>query len=153
MIIAIDTREQRPWHFPPDVATVRRETLHTGDYALYSDEGFAIERKSLDDFIGTLSSGWDRFIREIKRMESWPAKVIIVEGRFLEMVYWEDCDIIVAPKHSHFKCSPAFVMKRIAELTMLGVSVILAENPELASAMAYRILLEREVQIGARNDN
>lgn len=142
--ITIDTREQTPWHFPPDWATVRRGTLKTGDYALTGDDGFALERKGLDDFIGTISTGWPRFCRELNRMVDWPAKVIIVEGRMIDVVFWEDSDgSIVAPEHRHYLCAPSFVLKRIAELTMRGVCVLLAETPELASAMAYKILIER----------
>ena len=71
--IVIDTREQTPWHFHPEVATATRGTIKTGDYALLNDDGFAIERKSLNDFVGTIGKGWDRFCREIKRMDGWRA--------------------------------------------------------------------------------
>ncbi len=143
--ITIDTREQTPWHFPPDQANVRRGTLKTGDYALDGDAGFAIERKSLDDFIGTISSGWARFCRELARMGDWPAKVIIVEGRLTDVVFWQDASgNIIYPDHQHPLCAPSFVLKRIAELTMRGASVLLAETPELASALAYKILIERQ---------
>ena len=60
--IIIDTREQRPWVFPAYVA-VRVDTLKQGDYALEGDDRYAIERKSLEDFIGTIFSGWERFKR------------------------------------------------------------------------------------------
>ena len=77
--IIIDTREQRPWRFPPEAAFVRRGTLSAGDYALEEDTAFAIERKSLDDFIGTVSTGWERFQRELERMGGYAARCVIVE--------------------------------------------------------------------------
>jgi ERCC4-type nuclease len=87
--IIIDTREQSPWSFPPECAVTVRGTLSAGDYAIYGDDSFAIERKSLDDFLGTISSGWERFQRELKRMESasFPARIIIVEGDFVSIMY------------------------------------------------------------------
>ena len=51
--IIIDTREQTPWSFPPEIP-VEIGTLKTGDYALAGDDAFAIERKSKDDFLGTI---------------------------------------------------------------------------------------------------
>ena len=51
--IIIDTREQIPWSFPPEIP-VEIGTLKTGDYALAGDDAFAIERKSKDDFLSLI---------------------------------------------------------------------------------------------------
>lgn len=138
--IIIDTREQRPWSFDPSRADVTVSTLRTGDYALAGDDGFAIERKSLDDFLGTISSGWDRFKRELHRMAGWPARVVIVEADFAQCCFSADGS---PPTHSHHRLTPAFVAKRISQLTMSGVTVLFAGNPELASALALTIFYER----------
>ena len=84
--IVIDTREQQPWHFPRHLAAVSRGTLSAGDYALEGDRGFAIERKSLPDFVGTISSGWERFRRELERMPAGAARVAAeyTPARFVE---------------------------------------------------------------------
>lgn len=151
--ITIDTREQTPWHFPEEFASVTVGTLPTGDYALRGDGGFAIERKSLDDFVGTISSGWERFQREIERMNGWPAKVIIVEADF-EHVCWRKGDYgeLVPPGHNHFKIEPQFVLKRIAELTMRGVSVLFAGDVSGAVALAVAIFRQRQLEIGVNFD-
>ena len=65
MEIVIDSREQQPWHFSPELVRVSRGTVRTGDYCVKGDRLFAIERKSLNDFVGTISTGWERFQREI----------------------------------------------------------------------------------------
>jgi len=145
MVIIIDTREQRPWSFPPDV-TVEVGTLRTGDYALKGDDHFAIERKSADDFVGTIATGWCRFVKELNRMDAakFAAKVIIVESDFETFCFRIRQGEILPPDHQHNRCTPQFVMRRIAELTMRGVSVIFAGNAELGSAIALRILIERE---------
>jgi ERCC4-type nuclease len=88
--IVIDTREQAPWGWEPHLATTRVQGLAAGAYALEIDceqvkrretlaVRFAVERKSLDDFLGTISTGWERFQRELDRMELFPARVVIVE--------------------------------------------------------------------------
>jgi len=141
--IIIDTREQRPWSFSPDVAKCRVETLKTGDYAIVGDDGFAIERKSLDDFLATISSGWERFLREIDRMKEFAAKVIIVEGDFVQFVFRFEEGVLLAPDHCHPNLTPQFVMKRVAQLSLMGVSVLFAKNSELAAVMAFAILKER----------
>ena len=148
MIITIDTREQRPWSFPAFVNT-EAGALRTGDYALKNDAGFAIERKSADDFAGTISTGWARFCRELKRMDDagFPAKVIIVEAELEEFCFRCMAGEIIPPTHEHIQLQPQFIMKRVAELTMRGCSVLFCGNAEFASNMALKILIEREKAI------
>lgn len=154
MIIIIDTREQRPWSFPPHIP-VEIGTLRTGDYALKGDDHFAVERKSADDFVGTISLGWHRFIKELNRMDAanFAAKVIIVETDFETFCFRIRQGEILPPDHEHTRCTPQFLMKRIAELTMRGISVIFAGNAELASAIALRIFIEREKELKEENEN
>jgi ERCC4-type nuclease len=149
--VVIDTREKRPWSFPDEYVETRIGKLNAGDYALDGDNAFAIERKSLDDFLGTISTGWERFLREIGRMEGarFQRKVIIVEGDFESTCFRESTTgEMVSPQHNHPRLSPQFVTKRIAELTMMGVAVIFAGRPEYAAAIAYRILWERHLELG-----
>ena len=145
MRIVVDTREQTPWTFPPWVQ-VSRGTLPTGDYALAGD-GWAIERKGLDDFLGTVSTGWDRFLREIGRMDGWAAKVVVVEVDFAACCFCETLDGIISPRHSHPMLTPRFIASRIAELTMMGVSVLFAGDPGQAAALAYHLLRRREMEL------
>lgn len=147
--IVIDTREQTPWSFPAWV-TCSIGTLSTGDYALSGDNGFAIERKSADDFAGTIASGWARFCRELNRMDEaeYPAKVIIVESDMIDFCFRTMNNEIIPPAHGHFRLTPQFIMKRVAELTLhRGASVIFAGNPDLASAVALSIFIERKNQL------
>ena len=134
MTIIVDTRESMPWVFPEHLAKTVRGTLKAGDYALMNDYQFAIERKSATDFVGTVSTGWERFLREIERMKDYPAKVILVEASFAD---------IINHNYGHPSVSPSFVCKRIAELVMLGVCVFFADNPVSAAGLCYKILKER----------
>ena len=143
--IIIDTREQRPWAFPP-YAVTRVATLKQGDYALEGDERFAIERKSLDDFIGTVFSGWDRFRRELERMAraDFAAKVIIVEADFHQLCFSVAEDgRLIAPEHRHYNVTPQAVMSRIAELAFMGVTCLFCRDAGHAAMMAYFLLMKR----------
>ena len=143
--IIIDTREQTPWSFPDYMANVQIGTLSAGDYALAGDAQFSIERKSLDDFLGTISSGWERFKRELDRMKQYPVRIIIVEGDFKRCCFVSENGKIIPPMHNHFFLTPQFICSRTAELTMMGVSVIFAGNPHYASALALAIFKHRYI--------
>lgn len=155
--ILIDTREQRPWAWEPHEAVSSVRGLRAGDYALEVDTDavsgglspvrFAIERKSLDDFLGTISTGWNRFNREVDRMADFPAKVMIVEANFSDCCFKALPSGRISQAHNHTRLSPSFISRRIAELTLMGVSVLFAENAGYAAGLAYRIFVRRFNQV------
>ena len=134
--IIVDTREQRAWSYPESLARTTRGTLACADYRLAGDTGFAIERKSLDDFIGTITSGWDRFERELDRMDDakFPAKIILVEGTVSD---------ILREDYNHHRVKPKLVLKKIAILTLSGVSILFTSNAHEAAGVALSIFWER----------
>lgn len=153
MRIVIDTREQRPFIFPEWVKT-RVGTLKTGDYALDGDLHFAVERKSLDDFIGTIFTGWERFQRELKRMDAadFTAKVILVEADFQQILFRQSEDgAIVAPEHNHVFISPQAVVARTAELLLMSVNVVFCGDASRAALMCYYLLAERHKRLQVKN--
>jgi DNA excision repair protein ERCC-4 len=78
--VLIDTREQRPWLFPPDRFLSERRGLPTGDYTLAGfEERFCIERKSLGDFVSTVIGDWLRFRKELIRMSGFDLAAVVVE--------------------------------------------------------------------------
>lgn len=137
--ITIDTREQTPWSFG-DMAVCSRGTLVAGDYAVAGDFGFAVERKSLHDFVSTLTTGFGRFRRELDRMRAagFPALVVVVEAEWMDVI-------------NHLYASPAIqpplVLRRVAELTMDGVAVVFCGNSPAAAGLCWRILLERQKRL------
>lgn len=153
--IIIDTREQTPWAFPAWAET-SVSGISTGDYALKrdlivvpgrdtADSRFAIERKSADDFAGTISNGYPRFCKEIKRMDDacFPAKIIIVETDYETFCYRTRNGEIISPDHGHYMLTPQFISKRIAQLTLKGCSIIFAGDAELAAGLSLKIFIER----------
>jgi ERCC4-type nuclease len=143
--VVIDTREQRPWCFDIWVAACLRRKLDWGDYALDGDEeNFAIERKSIDDFAGTVGKGWKRFLREIERSRQM---VIIVEGNFSDFMFLIDhLGRQIPPKH-HAMVTPQFIRKRVSELTLMGIPVIFGHSPAIAGSIAQQILCDRAAEL------
>lgn len=143
--IIIDTREQNPWHFDPARVRVHRGTLRTGDYAVANDSLFAIERKSLNDFLGTIGHGWQRFQREIYRARVAGFHLpIIVEARFTDFLFTVNAQgKIESPDHEHPRMTPGLVLKRIGELECLGASPRFADGPREAAMWAMAILYAR----------
>lgn len=95
MTIIVDTREVNPWRFDPRFApankgkyynnvTVVRGKLSTGDYSLSGHEDkIAIERKgSLTELVGNLTSGRERFERELTRSLSFSHFYVVIEDDF-----------------------------------------------------------------------
>src|ERR1043165_40572 len=81
--VLIDTREQRPLRFAPELGVdCGSAKLDAGDYSV---RGFtahiALERKSVGDLIQTLSHGRERFENELDLLAQLRWKAILVEGR------------------------------------------------------------------------
>lgn len=71
--IVVDTREQLPWlfHHGDTVYDTVTEGLPEGDYCLEGElSTCAIERKSLPDFVSSITWGRDRFEAELARLNA-----------------------------------------------------------------------------------
>lgn len=77
--IVIDTREKKPYSFY-DMNVVRRK-MDTGDYSIEGFEDvFAIERKSLDDYLLSITHERDRFEREVERGSKMDEFEVVIES-------------------------------------------------------------------------
>ena len=82
-IIVIDDREKRPHRFETETRTAR---LETGDYSLSGGEHMiAIERKTVDDLVGSLSCGRKRFEAELSRARGFHYFAIVAETTFSDL--------------------------------------------------------------------
>ena len=84
--IARDTREQEPFLFLGYPVTIVDDTLSAGDYSI---PGFTdlvtVERKSLSDLVGCLTTERKRFTRELERLRGYDSAAIVVEAAFSEL--------------------------------------------------------------------
>jgi len=109
--IFIDTREQMPLviDYPTEV-----KGLKFGDYAINDPENKCyIERKSISDFIGTMSGGYERFCREIERSVAAEANLIVLVERPLQECLSFQYLNYVSKK---IKVTPEFVFFNVNEL-------------------------------------
>lgn len=134
--IRCDSREQNLLKFDKIVSI---EKLEYGDYAP-SDEKLsgliAIERKSLSDLLGTLSGGYERFQRELKRSEKDNhSLVILVEEKFFNLMSFPYLP------HIHSKCNVEFITHRVREIcqTFKNVQFLFVNGRKEAAAMVERL--------------
>lgn len=83
VIIKVDSREQRPYEFknPSEVGT-----LTIGDYSILDLENhIAIERKELNDLIGCLTTGRDRFEKELHKSKALDYFALVIEASLSDL--------------------------------------------------------------------
>jgi len=86
MRIAVDNREQLAYSFQGYDCTTEPTTLNVGDYSIvgFTDK-IALERKSIDDLVGCLTSGRERFERELARSRSLDRFCVLIEAAFEDL--------------------------------------------------------------------
>lgn len=76
-VIAVDTREQRPYRF----SRYEVRTLATGDYSIVGlEDRIAIERKRLEELFSITGRDRERFERELARMAPLDYAAIVIEA-------------------------------------------------------------------------
>lgn len=149
MQVICDTREQAPLSL--QVPTIRAG-LNWGDYALAAphDRNIRIERKSLSDFVGTLSgkkvahkriaedSPSERFERElIRAKEDGGYLIMMVEAPIKEALDFRESSQI-----KHGKASPSHIFKNLRDLLVkypLTWQVIFVKNHTDAATKLIRL--------------
>ena len=160
LTIAVDSREQRPHHYLDGVevskgVTVRYKpaSLYVFDYCVHSDwtgtdgklcvPNFAVERKSVSDFIGSWFNGNNarREREKIKKARKlWGGKYPIV------YVLDGDTEEIGAYMYDRFpsgRVTPQAVHAKISDLRFAGVQVILCRNKHVAEYEIVSLLKRR----------
>ncbi len=135
MKILIDSREQAPYTFTAkqyEGTSTAAATLTTGDYSLAGFENsIALERKSLDDLTGTLTTGRDRFQRECQRGRGLAYFGLIIEASL------ED----VRRHNYRSKMTPQSLLQTLAAFSVrYGLHVHWCGNREGGEYMTYSLL-------------
>jgi len=133
--IICDTRE--PWPHPwadhlPEGCTIERGTMETGDWCVAgAQDGVVIERKTASDFLGTITTGRERFEKELKRARlDCKALIIVVEASF---------GVVLARAGGMSKAS---LLGTVASFARRNVPVIFAGDAENAAGIAFAALLQ-----------
>lgn len=133
MRVVIDTREQRPYSFTawPEVEIIQG-SLQTGDYSLAGlTDRAALERKSLDDLAGTLTSGRERFAAECQRGRGLDLFGLVIEGSL---------DDILSHRYQS-RAKPQSLIQTLATWSVrYGFTVWFAGNRQGGELLVYSIL-------------
>jgi len=127
--IVVDAHERYPYSFAgQQVRTVRRG-LSCGDYAVSLDGALvaAVERKSLDDLVSSLTSGRLRFA--LGELSTLPRAAVVVEDRYSRIFGLE-------------RVRPARVADGLAELQVRWptITIVFCETRKLSEEWTYRYL-------------
>ena len=132
MRVIVDTREKIPWSFEGQGFDLVRAKLDAGDYSLPGLElRVAIERKSLDDWTGTVLRDRKRFYRELELLRAYEFRCVIIEASIRQIM------------EGHYKSQvrPASVLGFVAEVTVgQAVPVYLAGSRAEAQLLAGAFL-------------
>ncbi len=152
--IVQDTREQLPWEFS-DRVDVEIATLREGDYSLKGYENrVAIARKSLSDFMSSITTDRkekgtpkdhqrrERFKRELRRLQPYELKVLIIEGSWQEII----------SGNYRSQVHPASAIGTIVSFVWkYGIIPVLADTREIAALIAETILRQYAEDIEKRH--
>lgn len=129
-VVIIDSREQRPYQFSgPSIVAA----LKTGDYSIQGlEEVAAVERKTLDDFLGCVTFQRERFERELVRAGSFKRFWVVIEGTLAQ---------IVACQYKS-EAKPASVIGSICawECRLEPVRFVFASNRQSGEKLTERLL-------------
>ena len=143
MLIRIDTREQAPLEFE-NVATVRG-TIKTGDYSLEDDQdSFAIERKSLQDFVSSVAIQ-KNYIRELKKIRralsaGFPRLFYVVEANREDIEYFD------FSRFKHRRVGASFIFHQLSELEYVHDAHVIFSGDALGAARDVARLLKRRFE-------
>lgn len=139
----IDSREQVPIHLSNEFPIIVQK-LEYGDIALLHNLKISIERKSLNDLCGTISKGYDRFVKEIERAKKDGGYLIIcIEENFNDFN-----SIQFLPHTKHIKASVEFLSKRIRDiLTRFSCVQFVFCNGRIHMAKVIEFILKNEKKV------
>lgn len=125
--LIVDTREQLPLTFNHLEAV--RDTLTTGDYSIDRLQSrFAVERKSVQDLIGSLTQGRERFFRELERMRGMEFARLLIIGRPIDLAACLNRRAVTA----------ASIIGSLEAINARMLPVVWAETPAKAAQMVER---------------
>jgi len=135
--IVTDSREQRPYEFevPSEVGA-----LSCGDYSIASLENhIAIERKELNDLIGCLTTGRERFEKELHKGKALDYFALVVEAKLSDL----------ANGHYRSQMNPKSAIQSLLAFSVrYRLPIFFCENRKYGQRITESLLLKfsREVE-------
>jgi ERCC4-type nuclease len=129
LVVVVDSREQTPWTFtlPTIVAG-----LPVGDYSIAgAEDSVALERKSLDDFVSSVTWNRERFWRSLEKLRAYRFGAVIVEASVAD---------VLAGRYVSKAHPWAILTSALAISVDFGLPVIFAGNASDAARCAQWML-------------
>ncbi|HET6699211.1 MAG TPA: histone-like nucleoid-structuring protein Lsr2 [Nocardioidaceae bacterium] len=127
--IVIDSNERYGYTFKDQQASTRRGRLAAGDYGVLLDDTLlaSVERKSLDDLVGSLTSG--RLKYQLADLAAVPRAAVVVEDRYSRVFKLQ-------------YARPSTIADLLAEFQVRwpSVPILFCETRPLAQEWTYRFL-------------
>ncbi|PZR97191.1 MAG: hypothetical protein DLM70_19805, partial [Chloroflexi bacterium] len=132
--IVVDSHEHYAYHFKGKPVRTVSQALPCGDYGVILDGQLvaSVERKSLIDFVSSLTSGRLRYA--LGELAALPRAAVVVEDRYSQ-IFKQD------------RVRPALVADGLAEcqLRWPSVAIVFCETRPLAEEWTYRYLAAAQV--------
>lgn len=139
LCILVDTREQNELQIPKSIKTVK-SALNFGDYSTSSSHfnNLFCERKSIQDWAGTMSKGYDRFCRELTRASEFDARIVVMVEANLNDVF----SIGYTPHTKKIKATPDFLLHRMREIMdkFENVQFLFVDGRKVAAEILVKLL-------------
>ena len=130
MIIIIDTREQDGYEFD-GIITVKSK-LEAGDYSVSGlEDRVSIERKNIDDFVGTVIYQKERFHRELCALAQLDYSAIVVEASLTD---------ILEHRYKSAVKPLSVIGAAVAIMVEYRVPIIFCDNRQIAAHVTKAIL-------------
>lgn len=137
LTIAVDTRERYPYKFAGRPVACERRALACGDYAVCDADEIvaAVERKSLEDFAGSLVDGSLGY--QLADLAAVARAAVVVEERYGALLKVE-------------RVQPGWLLELVARLQVRypSVPIVFADSRKLAEEWTYRFLAAAFVHAG-----
>ena len=129
LAVCVDTREQYAYRFAGRPVDLVRLALPAGDYAVFEGDNLiaSVERKSLENFVTSLSDGSMSF--QLQRLAELPLAAVVVEGRYSALFKLEHV-------------AGAWLADILARLQVRypDVAIVFADSRKFAEEWTYRFL-------------
>jgi hypothetical protein len=138
LIVAADSRERYGYRFAAQRASIVRQALRAGDYAVLAADGSvlaAVERKSVADLANSLVDGSLGFA--LAELAELPRATVVVEGRYGDLLSLEHVP-------------PGFALDLLARLQVRypSVPIVFAGSRKLGEEYTFRFLGAARAELG-----
>jgi ERCC4-type nuclease len=131
--IIVDSREKEAYGFDPMRVCAVRRALPAGDYSVLGLENLvAVERKTIDDFVGTVIRARGRFYRELQRLERYARACVVVEA---------DLEDVIQGRYRGDAHPHSILGSALAISVDFGIPVFFCSNRQLACHFVEGYLL------------